>query len=295
MTAPAAERVDALPDLPILVVAPHLDDALLSAFALTTAPAPSASPASSAASTAPTVLTVFDGEPADPVVTSWDVVCSLADSSEAMRLRRAENDEAMRRSGSAHRSVGLVDLQYLDGPRPPQDAEAIRAAVRAWLREVGAGIVAVPAGAGTPPPPTAALLGAPGGARRRRLRRLLGPPGQALLNARARWMARHTLPAAHADHLFVRDALVTLEEAAAIVLYEEIPYLWGRPADHEVAQLLERHGLGAQELTARVDRADKARCIGAYRTQVGLLYSPRGRLDSVEGLPHVERYWLLDG
>lgn len=286
-TVPTAPTAPAMPTmltaLPTLVVAPHLDDALLSAFELTRS------------ATGRTVLTVFDGEPQEPVVTSWDLVCSLKDSAEAMRLRRAENDEAMRRSGCAHRSVGLVDLQYLDGPRPAEDAEAIRAAVRAWLAEVGEGIVAAPAGAGTPPAPTAALLGTPGGARRRRLRRLVGRPGQAVLNARARWMARHTLPAAHADHLFVRDAIVTMQDAAGIVLYEEIPYLWGESADRSVAELLERHALVARPITATVDRTEKARCLSAYRSQVELLYSPRGRLDSAQGLPDTERYWLLTG
>lgn len=268
--------------LPVLVVAPHLDDALLSAFAL------------ASSGTRTTVLTVFDGEPEQPVVTSWDLVCSLRDSAEAMRLRRSENDEAMRLSGCAHSSVGLVDQQYLDGPRPHAQADVIRGAVRAWLAQVGDGIVAVPAGAGTPAPPSTALLGTPGGARRRRLRQLVGPAGQALLNARARWMARNTLPAAHVDHLFVRDALVPLaREAAGVVLYEEIPYLWGAPADSSVAELVARHGLRVQQVTAGVDRSVKAVCVGAYRTQVELLYSPLGRLDSVKGLPETERYWLL--
>lgn len=267
--------------LPVLVVAPHLDDALLSAFALATS------------GTSTSVLTVFDGEPERPVVTSWDLVCSLRDSAEAMALRRAENDEAMRRSGCAHHSLGLIDQQYLDGPRPAAEADKIREAVRSWLNEVGNGIVAVPAGAGAPPP-TSAVFGTPGGARRRRLRQLVGPAGQALLNARARWMARNTLPAAHVDHLFVRDALVPLaQEGCGVVLYEEVPYLWGAPADRSVTDLVGQHGLRALEVTAGVDLAHKARCVGAYGTQVELLYSPHGRLDTISGLPETERYWLL--
>ncbi len=83
-TVPTAPTAPAMPTmltaLPTLVVAPHLDDALLSAFELTRS------------ATGRTVLTVFDGEPQEPVVTSWDLVCSLKDSAEAMRLRRAEND-----------------------------------------------------------------------------------------------------------------------------------------------------------------------------------------------------------
>lgn len=265
--------------LPVLIVEPHLDDAVLSAFALARAGA--------------TILTVFDGAPQPPVVTSWDQICSLRDSTEAMALRHTESAEAMRRTGCERRSLGLIDLQYLDGPRPAGDAEAIRSAVRAWLAEVGDGIVAVPAGAGREPVPEGSVLGRPGGARRRRLRSLVGPPGRVLLDARARWIARHAKPAAHADHLYVRDALASFDDVATVVLYEEVPYLWGAPADRSVADLSSRHELRCHQVSADVDRADKARCVSAYRTQIELLYSPRGRLDSVAGLPPTERYWVL--
>lgn len=272
-----------LDTLPVLVVAPHLDDAVLSAFALARS-GPDA-----------TVLTVFDGEPQPPVVTSWDLVCSLRDSAEAMRLRRAENLDAMRRTGCDHRTVGLVDQQYLEGQRCDDDAEMTRAAVQEWLNEVGSGVVAIPAGAGCPPAPSTAVLGTPGGARRRQLRRLVGPAGQALLNARARRMAQRTRPTVHVDHLFVRDALVPLSVEAAVLLYEEIPYLWGEPGDRSVTELATRNWLRTQQFTVEIDRADKARCIAAYRTQIPLLYARHGRLDSAAGLPSTERYWLLTG
>ena len=118
----------------MLVVSPHYDDALLSAFALSTQPGAD-------------VLTVFTGSPTPAVSTEWDSTCGFVDSHTAMRARVAEDDEAFAGLGADRFVLGLVESQYRSGPRHEADGDALVAFVEAWIDQHG-GTIALPVGAG---------------------------------------------------------------------------------------------------------------------------------------------------
>lgn len=273
---------------PVLVLAPHFDDAILSAFGLLQGGSPVE------------VATVFTGEPGSVRETGWDRLCGFSDSEDAVRSRRAENDQALRDLPVAQQHLGLLDSQYLDAPRAREELEGVQSFVREWVDRHGSrSIVAVPAGAGRSLDVTAAgsrLVGGPRSARRAAVRRAVGPVGRAVLRARARLVARRTKPFAHPDHLAVRDAAVRAlsgRTGGRILLYEDLPYLWGSPADLEAADVGRTLGLGAREHRHVVDRDAKAARVAAYASQLRYMYAPHGELDTPAGLPAVERYWAI--
>ena len=245
---------------PLLLVSPHPDDAAFSCAALLARLKPI------------DVLTVFAGSPDPPRQGAWDRVTGFVDSTESMPVRLAEERAAF--AGGPHRLILLdvVDAQYLTGPRPPSDAKPIAAAVVDWLEHHPRGVVAAPAGAGR--------------ARQRlrtRVRRLVGADDP-------------DTPTPHPDHLFVRDAVLDALESredARPVLYEELPYLWGRAADREVERVVRGRGLTAEHVAVPVDRRAKAARIGVYATQAPHLDVRGRRVEYVEDLPERERFWLL--
>jgi hypothetical protein len=240
---------------PVLVLEPHFDDAALSCAALLDRHAPL------------DVVTVFAGDPESPRHGSWDELAGFPNSAAALSARRGEHASAF--AGSPHRVRGLalVEQQYLDGPRPDSDFEAIGQEVTEWAARNPGGLVALPAGAG---------WSAPGVVRR--LARLAG---------RDRVRPHHA-------HLLVRDAaLAALSDEWEPLLYEELPYLLGGRADGAARAAARRAGRDAVELAEPVDRGRKAARIARYASQLPLI-SPDGRqLDDPTALPPVERYWLL--
>jgi LmbE family N-acetylglucosaminyl deacetylase len=243
------------PTGPLLVVSPHFDDAAFSCAALLERGWPV------------DVLTVCAGEPDPPRTGWWDLHCGFASSAESIPARRREDEEALRAGGHRLRLLDLLELQYVDEPRPAEQADRIAQAVRSWLAESGAGTVALPAGAGWAPhwlPPRVAKA-------------LREPRG----------------PEPHADHVFTRDAVLGLDRAGDFVLYEELPYLLGGPADRAARRAAAEHGYRARVHTVTVDREAKAERIAAYASQVPFMSPPEGRLDSPDVLPPVERYWQL--
>ena len=211
------------------------------------------------------ILTVFAGAPDPPRVGCWwDVACGFADSNQSMRVRLAEERAAFAGSRHGLMLLDLLDGQYLDGPRTAIDSEKIAAAIRGWIDRIGDGAVAIPAGAG---------------ADRSRIRSRLR-------------MRRG--PAAHPDHIFVRDAaLWALVEFRSMerLIYEEFPYLWGNAADGAVRKAARRFHLRPEPFELEVDRVAKATRISAYPSQIGRMGGPR--LDDPEALPARERYWRL--
>ena len=245
-----------LSEAPILLLEPHFDDAALSCAALLDREAPL------------DVLTVFAGDPGSPRRGSWDELAGFADSAAALSARREEHAAAF--AGSPHRvrTLPLVEQQYLDGPRPDSDLAAIGREVTGWVAQNSGGLVALPAGAG---------WSAPGVVRR--LARLAG---------RDRVRPHHA-------HLLVRDAaLAALTDEWTPLLYEELPYLLGGPADSAAAAVARHVGRDSVELAEPVDRARKAARIAHYASQLPLI-SPEGKpLDDPAALPALERYWLLE-
>jgi hypothetical protein len=240
----------------LLVVSPHFDDAALSCAVLLDRGEPV------------DVLTVFAGAPEPPQRGWWDERCGFASSAESVPARRREDEKALAPGGHRIRVLDLLELQHFDGPRPAADADRIAEAVRGWLAEMDGGTVALPAGAGWAPrwlPPRLA-------------KKLREPRG----------------PEPHQDHVFIREALLPAKlEGASLVLYEELPYLWGGSAARAARRAASAHGYRAQLEIVPVDRERKAKRLAAYTSQIPHISPPEGRLDSPAVLPPSERYWRL--
>ncbi|WP_158244320.1 PIG-L deacetylase family protein [Trinickia dabaoshanensis] len=115
---------------PLCVVSPHLDDAVFSCGMLL------------ASRPGSIVCTVFCGEPHPPQCTPWDRCAGHADSSEALRARIAEDEQALAILGAQAVRLPFLDSQY--GATPTIDALA-RALTRMW-REAGSPRLVVPLG-----------------------------------------------------------------------------------------------------------------------------------------------------
>jgi LmbE family N-acetylglucosaminyl deacetylase len=119
---------------PGLILSPHPDDAVLSAFALLTGPAEV------------TVLDVFTALPEPGTLGSFDPLFGAEDSHDFMKRRLAEDAVALESVGRSAEHLGMLDEQYRIGP--------FAADVLAGLLDVriGAGQwIAVPAGIGAHP------------------------------------------------------------------------------------------------------------------------------------------------
>ena len=118
----------------LLVVSPHLDDAVLGCTQLL------------AASADAVVLTVFAGKAADEALsTDWDTACGFAGAGEAMRARVSEDDAALAVLGASACRLEFPDDQYRPGSASI-DPNALAEAVRAALHRYQPRTVAVPCG-----------------------------------------------------------------------------------------------------------------------------------------------------
>jgi hypothetical protein len=245
-----------IPTGPVLLVSPHLDDAVLSCFGILER------------GEAVDVLTVCAGAPDPPRRGWWDEDCGFASSAESVPARLREDAEAFAGTPHRRRYLTLLELQYVEGGRGDREAQTIVDAVGAWVSEHPAGLVALPAGAGCRSQPLV-----------RRLRRLIGRPCH---------------PPQHPDHLFVRDAVLPLLAAeTSALLYEELPYLLGGGSEAEAERLARSGGCALDPFASAIDREAKAARIAAYASQVAPLSPPERRLDDPDTLPGEERYWLL--
>jgi hypothetical protein len=241
----------------LLIVSPHLDDAVLSCWALL------------ARATPGDVLTVFAGAPIPSVRKRWDVAMGFSDSAESIRARRSEDDVAFAGTGHRRSHMELLDSQYVDGGRGPRDAEALAARLREWM-DAGAGCIALPAGAG----------------------RLCRGPIERIRRATAR-RSRYYV---HPDHLFVRRVVletVPPDPAIELLAYEELPYTWAGSSQPRLTSAAHAAGRAVIPLDLPVDRAAKARRIAAYRSQAAALLIAGRRVDDPAALPAAERYWRL--
>jgi LmbE family N-acetylglucosaminyl deacetylase len=85
---------------PVLVVSPHLDDAVLSAGQFI------------AGRPGTVVVTMLAGAPDPPVTKPWDVQCGFETSQEAIESRRAEDENALAELNATPVHLNFLDEQY---------------------------------------------------------------------------------------------------------------------------------------------------------------------------------------
>lgn len=119
---------------PLVVVSPHLDDAVLGAGQFL-AGYPGA-----------TILTVFAGmPPADAVLSTFDEKCGFETPQGGMVARLVEDERALRlMAGAIPMGLSFVDHQYQ--PRTTEDVEQIAEQIAKTIADVGANRVVFPLG-----------------------------------------------------------------------------------------------------------------------------------------------------
>jgi LmbE family N-acetylglucosaminyl deacetylase len=101
------------PDGPTVVLSPHPDDAVLSAWTVLTGPGEVR------------VLTVCSGLPPAGTLGAFDPLFGVTDSAAFMALRAAEDAEALARAGRRATGLGFLDHQYRS--EPPAVGELVAA------------------------------------------------------------------------------------------------------------------------------------------------------------------------
>jgi len=91
----------------VVLLSPHLDDAVFSAWTVL------------AAGPELSVVNVCSGIPAAGPAPRWDRVTGGTDAAEQARARLAEDREALALVGREALNLDFLDLQYRDGPLPP--------------------------------------------------------------------------------------------------------------------------------------------------------------------------------
>lgn len=138
---PDTERVTTAPDATpdpddVLVLSPHLDDALLSASAY-------------ALRRPCDVWTVFAGRPTPARRTAWEEACGFTDSDEAVTTRRAEDEAAFAGTPARPRHLDAWEGPHASRERRRADLIDVAAQVERWLDDHAPNaVVLVPAGAG---------------------------------------------------------------------------------------------------------------------------------------------------
>src|SRR5690348_10525288 len=106
-----SEAMRTAPSAPVVVLSPHLDDAVWSTFSVL----------SGAGDVV--VANVFAGIPEGPPGW-WDVKCGITDSAAHVRARRAEDASVLATLGRTPADLDLLDDQYRDGPVGPAEIVA---------------------------------------------------------------------------------------------------------------------------------------------------------------------------
>lgn len=122
------------PGGPALVLSPHLDDAVLSAWTTV------------GSDRDVVVLTVFAGVPPAGHLGRFDPIFGVTDSASLMRARRAEDAAALALAERTPIHLDFLDSQYREAP---VDLEAVATEIRERLRAVSA--IYAPAGIGDHP------------------------------------------------------------------------------------------------------------------------------------------------
>lgn len=108
----------------VLVISPHLDDAVLACGRLL---------AQLARFCRVVVATVFAGRPGAPIaLTAWDEAGGFVPGNDVVGMRREEDRCALRLLGARHCWLPFLDSQYGETPSPREVASAL---LHLWLRE----------------------------------------------------------------------------------------------------------------------------------------------------------------
>jgi LmbE family N-acetylglucosaminyl deacetylase len=119
---------------PVLVISPHLDDAVFSCADLL---------AAHPGSLVGTVCTGLPPEPADTRgCTPWDRACGFSDARQAMQARHAEDQQALGLLGARALPIGFLDRQYGASPH----VNALAAAIENLLEHHSCKSVLMPLG-----------------------------------------------------------------------------------------------------------------------------------------------------
>jgi LmbE family N-acetylglucosaminyl deacetylase len=119
------------PQGPVVVLSPHLDDALLSAWSVLSRPGEVR------------VVNVCSGVPRSGPPPRWDQLTGATDAAERMHERLAEDRVALRCAGREATGLGFLDAHYRDDPIDPEELLAGIGAAVPSARELWA-----PAGIG---------------------------------------------------------------------------------------------------------------------------------------------------
>ncbi|MCS6711634.1 glycosyltransferase [Brachybacterium sp. EF45031] len=138
------DLTSALTGVDVLVLSPHLDDALFSAHTVLR----------DSVRTARTVQawTVFAGAPEDPTPTEWDRRCGYDNAQSLIRDRRAEDLAAFANLPEVEvRHLDMLERAYSDPERRERDMTELLRLIDAWRAEIGpkGGVILLPVGAGT--------------------------------------------------------------------------------------------------------------------------------------------------
>ena len=119
------------PRAPVVILSPHPDDAVLSAWSVLTRAGEVR------------VVNVCAGVPPPGPAPAWDLLTGARDGAERMRERLAEDAVALARAGREAVNLEFLDAQYRDGPLD-------RSTLAASMREAAAGATELwaPAGIG---------------------------------------------------------------------------------------------------------------------------------------------------
>lgn len=292
-------------DRPVLLLSPHLDDAVFSAGALVGRPTVE-------------VWTVFAGVPESPGPTAWDSSCGYEDSRVLMKDRLAEDAAAL--GETRFEQLPFLERAYTTPARRTADLASLAGRIGEWIDRNPGGCLALPAGAGVTMRPAwhqqarRRLAGRRRGtsppAGERDGSQSAGPagePAQAGMAKRVvRWMlhvdyqrrrraAQRSGMLANEDHLAVRDAGLALANSRGVdvLLYEELPYLWAARGDAAAVSAASAAGRSAHRLELTPDLTDKHARMTRYRTQLRVMDPEHRRLEDPARLPSQERYWWL--
>ena len=249
---------------PLLIVSPHYDDAMLSAFSIL-------GPGRRAANEV-TVLTVFGGRPTPAMSGPWDLSCGFRNSDEAMTARAHEEVKAFAGLDVTRLALELIEDQYRTTAPSAVDTDRYVSVVGDWVQQTD-GVVVAPAGAG---------------GERSFIQRVRGH-----IPSYRFGLAGGAVP--NPDHSWVTDvANARLPAGTHLVLNDDQPYNWIKGGQSR-ANLIAANCCESERPAPhheRVDVTEKARRASAYASQIpGILRS--WVHDLAAALPSEETFWDL--